>query len=626
MLQLMRNSTRNIVIKVVLFGIVILGMASYAFIDMFTARVQGEKVASVGDIEVALTDYARAYETELRRLQQLGISREMAETLGLGRRVIQRLITDAAFDAETHDQSISVTDNAVVDAIRTNPNFADNFGNFSRAQFQFALSNSGLTEAIYVESLKKNMARSYYLSSLIEAVALPQTLSETLTLYHQETRESDYLILPLSLAPKEKPTSEQVLEDFYQANLSNFAVPELKNFSYILIDPTHLAKAITPSEEDIQAAYDMRQAAFVMAEKRDLDQLIFSDQQSAISAYDQIMAGATFEEIAKAQANVSETRLGLLSKSDFPSDALADYVFSQPDIGTLAPIEGDFGWVVFRLNAIEAATVQPLEEVRETLVEEAALEKAIDQSYRLSTQLTDLINGGSTLDEAANALDLPLISDITVDRRGLDGNAKFLAELPQDRLFLQTIFDTNDGEMTLVEAIDGNRFFIAKLTATLPPRTKEFAEVKNQVEQLWVQDQQFLSLNERAEAVIARIDTGANLEKIAEELSLDIKKTGVLKRDGANKPQEFPDTLLSEIFATKSGKATFVEFEQGVAIAVVKDIQRKPTPENLKVGADNLKQSSQNSLIETLNQALQTRHGVNLNTPLIQSLNTNNDG
>ena len=58
MLQLMRNSTRNIVIKVVLFGIVILGMASYAFIDMFTARVQGEKVASVGDIEVALTDYA----------------------------------------------------------------------------------------------------------------------------------------------------------------------------------------------------------------------------------------------------------------------------------------------------------------------------------------------------------------------------------------------------------------------------------------------------------------------------------------------------------------------------------------------------------------------------------------
>ena len=90
----------------------------------------------------------------------------------------------------------------------------------------------------------------------------------------------------------------------------------------------------------------------------------------------------TFEEIAKAQANVSETGLGLLSKSDFPSDALADYVFSQPDIGTLAPIEGDFGWVVFRLNAIEAEDVQPLEEVRETLVEEAALEKAIDQSYK----------------------------------------------------------------------------------------------------------------------------------------------------------------------------------------------------------------------------------------------------
>ena len=68
--------------------------------------------------------------------------------------------------------------------------------------------------------------------------------------------------------------------------------------------------------------------------------------------------------------------------------------------------------------------------------------------------------------------------------------------------------------MTLVEAIDGNRFYRPTYRNS-PPRTKEFAEVKNQVEQLWVQDQQFLSLNERAEAVIARIDTGANLEKIA---------------------------------------------------------------------------------------------------------------
>ena len=190
----------------------------------------------------------------------------MAETLGFGGRVIQRLVADAAFDAETLDQSITITDAAVVDAIRSNPNFADNFGNFSRAQFQFALSNAGLTEATYVDSLKKNMARSYYLSSIIESVALPEALSESLTLYRQETRDADYILLPLSLAPKTKPTSEQALQDFYQDNLANFAVPELKKFSYILIDPTQIAEGITPSEEDIQAAYDMRQAAFVKAE------------------------------------------------------------------------------------------------------------------------------------------------------------------------------------------------------------------------------------------------------------------------------------------------------------------------------------------------------------------------
>ena len=69
--------------------------------------------------------------------------------------------------------------------------------------FRFALSNSGLTESVYV-SLKKNMARSYYLSSLIEAVALPQTLSETLTLYLQETHVNRLFDLALVLSPKRK--------------------------------------------------------------------------------------------------------------------------------------------------------------------------------------------------------------------------------------------------------------------------------------------------------------------------------------------------------------------------------------------------------------------------------------
>ncbi len=112
----------NFIVWIILLLLVV-GLAGFGATN-FGGSTQS--VGSVGDTEIGVNDYARALQNELNALQsQTGqvFPLAQAQAFGIDRRVLQRLVADAALDNETASIGLSVGDEEVGQRIREIPDF-----------------------------------------------------------------------------------------------------------------------------------------------------------------------------------------------------------------------------------------------------------------------------------------------------------------------------------------------------------------------------------------------------------------------------------------------------------------------------------------------------------------------
>ncbi len=142
------------------------------------------------------------------------------------------------------------------------------------------------------------------------------------------------------------------------------------------------------SEADIQKYYDENKAQYAQAESRDLSVLLTKDEEKAQQAREAIDGGQKFEQVAK-KVSIDEAskaqggKLPAVQKGQ-QDKALEDAAFGAETGSLEGPVKTDFGFYVFKVDKITAATQQPLEEVKETI-------KATLKSEREQKALDDFI-------------------------------------------------------------------------------------------------------------------------------------------------------------------------------------------------------------------------------------------
>jgi foldase protein PrsA len=147
---------------------------------------------------------------------------------------------------------------------------------------------------------------------------------------------------------------------------------------------TQSAKKV--SEQDISEYYEKNKQRFAQPERRDLLVVLTKTEAKAKQAKAALEDGDSFKQVAK-QYSIDEAskaqggKLAAVTKGQ-QEKAFDDAIFSAKKGELVGPIETQFGWYVFEVDKVSAASQQSLEESKEAirnLLRSQGQQKALDK-------------------------------------------------------------------------------------------------------------------------------------------------------------------------------------------------------------------------------------------------------
>jgi foldase protein PrsA len=157
------------------------------------------------------------------------------------------------------------------------------------------------------------------------------------------------------------------------------------------------------SEQDISEYYEKNKQRFAQPERRDLLVVLTKTEAKAKQAKAALEDGDSFKQVAK-QYSIDEAskaqggKLAAVTKGQ-QEKAFDDAIFSAKKGELVGPIETQFGWYVFEVDKVTAASQQSLEESKEAiknLLRSQGQQKALDkwiksfrEEYKDKTECAD---------------------------------------------------------------------------------------------------------------------------------------------------------------------------------------------------------------------------------------------
>ncbi len=545
----------------------VLAMVGFGLTGLFSQSISAS-VATVGKVEVSADDYFRNLQNEISSVsQQFGtqLTIDQALQFGLDRNVLQRLVTQAAYENEALRLGVSVGDETVKDALLATPGFQGLTGTFDADVYKDAIRRSGMSTAEYEGLLRADASQLLIQAAVSAGVGLPDEATLAIFNYIGENRAFTYARVGVNnIAGAVPAPTEAELTAYYEANPEAFTQPLTRQITYISLTPTMVAETLDISEDRIVELYEDREAEYNTPAKRFVERIVLGSQADAVEAKNSIDAGdMTFEQLADARGlALADIDLGDITADDI-SDAAAEVLFASEEPGIYGPVETNIGPAIFRVNAAIAALSIPLEEVRDDLRRELAIDDAGFRIGDVADEVIDLIAGGASLEEVAAETDMQLGS-IDLAEGQTDGIAAYAAfreeatasEIGEDR----DILDLEDGGV-----------FALRVDGITEAFVKPMAEVSQAVFDGQQNAKTHELMLERAEQIVKAIgvSNGGALRDFGGSLLLE-DATQVTR---VSTIPDLPPSVIDEVFALEIGQSTVIEDVFGAVIIELTSVE-----------------------------------------------------
>jgi len=627
MLNSLRESAGSWVVKGFLL-ILVASFALWGIEDIFRVSAD-DAVATVGDAEISQQAFLTEFNNEMRQMQASfgpSFDRDQARAIGLPQNALQRLTERALYDQEVARLGLTLSDDDIAAAIRANPAFRSELGNFDRFRFEQVINQAGFTEQGYVAALRTDIARNQLLGTVTSGVASPPPMVDAIFRYQQETRVFDVVAVSHASQRNVEVPDEVALREFYDANADLFMAPEFRALTFVVLRPEDLTDEILISEEELQSTYEDRRTAFVREEQREVDQIVVADEQTALAITTRLRGGADFLTVAREVANQDEAtvRLGLLTSGDLLEE-VAGTVFALQVDAVSDPVQSPLGWHVFRVREIVAGEVKQLDDVREQLLAELKLEEASDALFDLANKVDDMLAGGASLEEVSEALDLRHGRIASVDAAGRGPAGQPVNDLPAAREFLATAFATEPGEEQILHEADDGSYFLVRVDTVTAPALRPLDAVRSEVEAGVTAQRRAEAAEAKAQILADKARAGASMADLAREAESSLVKTEGLVRGRAAVAANLSADLVTTLFAMTPGEIASGAALDGEAQMVVRvaDVQAADATRDsaaLERLTELLNQSVTGDLISQYRDALGQRYPVSVNDRVIDAI------
>lgn len=618
MLDAFRKASQTWFIKI-LFAMLILSFGVWGIGDVIRMRAESTPAIVVGDQQISANQVTDEFRREVEQLAPAfggKLTRDQARQLGLLQRTISQMVDRSLLDQSAESLKLGLDLDSLRRMIANTPVFQNELHVFDRNVYQRTLVRAGLTEKQFLESERGDIARQQLIELVGGGVKGPGAMAEPLFRYRNQQRVAETVTFPADKMPAPAKPDEAALQAFYKDHSSNFMAPELRAVSAVMIRMADVSGEIHPSEQDIEKAYQVRQAEFETPEKRNVQQVLFDDKAKAQAFADAVRQGKDLAAAAK-DAGQQVADLGWVSRKDVPLAPLADAVFGTPGPGVVGPVETPLGWHVAHISSVTPGQVRPLSDVRSVIAQDLIKDEATNRLYTLSTQLEDSIGSGAGIDEAANVVKVKPVKVVAMDDHGNGPDGKPLPGIPLAPDFLALAFQTPQGSTSEVTQFrDNSGYFVLHVDKATPPALKPFDAVKDQVLAAWMADQRDKAAHGQAEAAAERLKKGESVAAVAGSFKVDTTKP--FPRTGG----DIPPLLAAEMFKAKApGEVAVVMVPGGSMVARLKSvIEADPKAEAgayEKTRAE-LDQAMSNDLLQQYVQSLQRQMGVHINNGIIE--------
>jgi peptidyl-prolyl cis-trans isomerase D len=608
-------------IMAVVMGLIIVSFVIWGVGDMFRGLV-ADKIASVGSASVTVSEFHNEWQDlvyQYQRQSKGAFTAAQAHAVGLDAQLLTRLIDDAALDERAKSLGLAMSYETIADAARNDPKLHDASGQFSRALFDQALRNSGLTERAFFEKQRGIYLRQQLEHALVDGLGAPKPLVEALAAADAQTRGIDYLVLPPSAAGEIAAPSAQALQSYYDDRKSSYRAPELRAFDILLVSPAALAKPAEVSDDDAKAVYEkQKDSRFATPEKRDVQQIVFPTEAEAAEGSAKIKSGTSFDDLAKdRKLSQSDLDLGEITKADIFDPAIGDAAFALNEGAVSDVVKGKFGYLLLRVVKIVPGSVKPFEAVAAEIKQSIATERAASDVQGLHDKIEDARVSGKSLSEAGQSVGLNTTAVPSVDAQGVDAKGQKI-DVPEKSALLRAVFASDIGADDAPLNTHDKGYLWFAVTKVDPAREKSFDEVKDEVEKAWRQDEIAKALSAKAADLVKQIDAGASVADLAKGLSLEVKSaTGLTRKSGGDLPQGVAVAAFS-VADDKGGSAQTPDGR--LVFKVVKDETPPfdPSAPGVKATTDKLVEGLQSGILEQYLDQLKHQLGVKINQNALQ--------
>lgn len=575
MLDYIRKRSTGIVVKILL-GLLIISFAAWGIPNVFRGGGDSNTVAWVGDLEIPPNQLSRELQMLAGRFQSLTgerLNMDQLRAQGLVEGVLGGIVENTLFKLGADDLGVTVSDRLVSDAIRGNPTFTNILGEFDRTILSQFLQSLGLSEQGFIERIRDELEKAQLLGSIMAGGVAPKSLVEAVYRHRRERRIAEVLLIDDRDMTAIGEPDPGALAKFHADNAARFMAPEYRSLTAIRLVADRLADGIAVADEEIKEVFEMREGEFSQPERRQLQQILTADEETAWRIHEKLAEGRDFVEVGKEMAGTDTefVDIGLVSRDEMLPE-LAEAAFSLLQDGFSQPLKTLLGWHVIRVTGIEPARKKTLEEVGGEIEDELAREKAIDSLYSLANRLEDELGGGATFEEAAARLDLELIRVDAVDRDGLDAKGNPVAGLPPEGAFLETVFATPEGTESILAEAGPDGYFIVRIDGVTEPALRPLETVADTVAEAWKANQRATAASDLAQTLFARVRGGDRPSAIAEETGLEISITSPFTRNGEGAEEGLPPALIDAVFKIKIGEATMARGKGASYVARLKEV------------------------------------------------------
>ena len=534
----------------VVMGVLIISFGVWGIADIFKGFGQSS-LAKIGSTEISTEQFRQIY-TE--KLQQLGrsfgrpLTMDQARAFGLDRQVLQQTIAEAALDEEARRMGLGQSEAETLRMIYSDPNFKGLNGQFDAARFQAAIRQFGYTEQRYVAEQRRVGLRRQIAGTISAGLEPPKLMVDALTRFQNEQRSIDYLKLDATQAGTIDPPSPEALAAYFEDHKTQFRAPEYRKLAFVVINPEEIGKWTDVSDEDARKVFEQRRDLIGTPEKREVSQMVFPNEEEALTARGRIAGGLSFDDLAKERnLNLTDVDLGLITKSAVLDPAIANVAFSLPSGEISQPVKGQFGVALVKIGKIEPGVTPTYESVAGQVKKELATERARVKVTEIQNKMEDERSGGSNVAEASQKLGLTAVTIDAVDRSGRLPSGQPVANIPPGLDVVSQAFNSDVGVDNDPIQFRGGFVWYDVLGIT-PSRERPLDEVKDQVEAKWREEQISVKLRAKATEMVQKLEQGGTLAAEASAIGSKVETATGFRRDASL--AGVPSSVITAAFRT----------------------------------------------------------------------------